>query len=393
MNIYILTNKDCNLRCKYCYEIAKEYKVNNMFNICSFIDLFDSKLGYDYENKNDILVDVNFMGGDSLSQVDLVKDTIDYFNYKRNTSTKYLNGKNIKYNIATNGTYFNPEVKDLILTYKDILGINVSLDGHPELHDINRINPDGSGSFLQVEKFIDFLIKENIFNFMNKITLSKASIPYLYDTIRFMHEKMKIPHLKMNFVMDYMGDITDSDLEILDNQMLKVSEYYLNHVEYDNTLLSYYNTYIYDTDITNKLNYKCGAGNCFTLDCEGDIYSCFRFAPPSVTNNKLKLSNVSYFDDSSYKDTLKFIRDGIVPIKMSDEECNSCDIALSCPYCPAGCYSEFGEFKRTKYICKIHKQLVKNIKPFWKKFVDKYPNSIFSKDIKDRITDGWVIKD
>ena len=53
---------------------------------------------------------------------------------------------------------------------------------------------------------------------------------------------------------------------------------------------------------------------------------------------------------------------------MSDEECKNCEVASGCAMCTGFCYDDGGTiFKRTKYICKMHKANVRAANYFWDK--------------------------
>ena len=47
------------------------------------------------------------------------------------------------------------------------------------------------------------------------------------------------------------------------------------------------------------------------------------------------------------------------------QECKNCEYESACAYCIAGCYSEYGEFKRQTYICQITQIQVEFAKKYW----------------------------
>ena len=72
-NITINTTEDCNLACKYCYEINKKPRTIQVENAKKFIDLIlseDDFLGLKGTDKEWMLDNglmIEFLGGDSLS--------------------------------------------------------------------------------------------------------------------------------------------------------------------------------------------------------------------------------------------------------------------------------------------------------------------------------------
>ena len=51
-----------------------------------------------------------------------------------------------------------------------------------------------------------------------------------------------------------------------------------------------------------------------------------------------------------------------------EEKCKVCIYESACPYCIGGCYSEFGEFRRTTYICEVIKILCEYAKKYWREY-------------------------
>jgi len=90
----------------------------------------------------------------------------------------------VRLSLNTNGTLLQREsVKKFILKYEDILNIALSLDGIKELHDKNRVNQNGEGSFDRAFENGLWLKSHGLDHI--KMTFSKNDIGYVADSLKF----------------------------------------------------------------------------------------------------------------------------------------------------------------------------------------------------------------
>lgn len=68
---------------------------------------------------------------------------------------------NIQVAIITNGVNLI-EYKELLEKYKDIISLQITLDGCKEIHDKRRIRSDGNGTFEEIVKNVNGIINLNI---------------------------------------------------------------------------------------------------------------------------------------------------------------------------------------------------------------------------------------
>ena len=362
LNCTINTTEDCNLRCKYCYEVNKRPKSIDFEKCKKFIDLLtdgdkiDKALRPDetVESQNLIL---DFIGGDSLIDPILLDKILSYFNYKNNLREV---PRNWRCSISSNGTLFSrPEVRAFCEKWKHNLCIGVSIDGCPEIHDANRIFPDGSPSMPEILKNWDWYKRTFPVEALGtKATCSRNSIPYLYDSLKFMHETLGMKYIHQNFIMEDMH-ITDDDLVLLDEQLEKCCYYVLEHKDdiYWSMLGDTYVPELCDSDMSKSM---CGSGRMIALGIDGNYYPCFRWLshtrgedePPMITGN---------IDEGiSHPEVHLMVSEGAKRINCTkDPKCLECEFEPCCRYCIGGCYGEFREFKRTTYICEVTKIICK----------------------------------
>ena len=235
-SVTFLTTENCNLRCKYCYEINKKEKHMDIEVAKKAIDklLAGKLIPKTAEKVAEKGIILDFMGGDSLINPQLLDKILDYFVIKVNT----INNKwtkiwrhSFRACVCSNGTLFsNPDVRSFCEKWKDNLSLGVSIDGCPEIHDMNRVFPNGKGSMTEILKWWDWY--QQFSDSSTKATCSRQTIPYLYESLKFMHEELGIKYINQNFIMED-GHYTEEDYRMLKEQysstdnkgMLRLKEY------------------------------------------------------------------------------------------------------------------------------------------------------------------------
>lgn len=97
----------------------------------------------------------DFIGGEPLLEIELIDKISDYIKeqmYVRN----HIWFDNYMFSISTNGVlYDSPKVQAYIAKNYTHLSIGVTIDGTKEKHDLNRVFPDGTGSYTIVQKNVE----------------------------------------------------------------------------------------------------------------------------------------------------------------------------------------------------------------------------------------------
>ncbi|MBN2536267.1 MAG: 4Fe-4S cluster-binding domain-containing protein [Spirochaetales bacterium] len=361
MSVSFHVTEDCNLRCRYCYEVNKRKRDLPLEYAKRFIELFiddpdpigvkDTK--WSWIQERGIIID--FIGGDALMRPELCDEIIRYFMfYSHLKDHRWKNRWRVC--ISTNGTLFgNKAVRDFLYKYRENLSLGVSVDGCPEIHNYNRSN-----SMNTILEYWDFYInlvgRENA---STKATLTNESIPYLYESVRYLHEVLGLHYISMNFVFDKQESKTDFDG--LSRQFEKLINYVLLHR--DDLYLGLFDKHQRRGYPMNKPDTTwCGSGAMPCLDVDGKIYPCFRFVPQNYRQPDIKPFIVGDIWDGFYKkENFEIIRLQSRG-KISCEKCLTCEVETSCAWCIAGAYGETGEFFRQTYICEINK-----IQSYWAK--------------------------
>lgn len=386
LNLTINTTEDCNMRCKYCYEINKHNKSIEFDKCKKFIDLVVSDDDYlDLNTHKDEIIEnirksgviLDFIGGDALMNVDILDQVLTYLVFKLNTSkteiAKYWRSS-WKASISSNGTLFSsPKVRAFCEKWKYNLSLGVSIDGCPEIHDKNRImlerGPNGEeiGSINKILEWWPWYRETfPLDSLQTKATCAKDSIPYLYDSLVFMHEKLGLKYINQNFIMEDTG-CTEEDYKILEDQLDKCVKYVFDH-RHELYWSMIDKNFLCKAREDSKDYWsagRCGSGSMPALSIDGQIYPCFRWLPHTQKSSGImSVGNVN--DGFIHKENFSKVRLGSARCNCTkDPKCLDCEYEEACSYCIGGCYAEFNDFIRTTYICEITKKQSAAARKYW----------------------------
>jgi uncharacterized protein len=110
---------------------------------------------------------ISFYGGEPLLNLDLIKRTIAH--------AEAIIAKNVQFNMTTNGTLLTPAVCNYLREKK--IRLTISLDGPRNIHDRNRVDKNGQGSFDTVMKNLAYLKHLDEKYYCKHINFSIVSAP------------------------------------------------------------------------------------------------------------------------------------------------------------------------------------------------------------------------
>lgn len=375
LNITFNVTEDCNIQCRYCYELNKRPTDLPLEYAEKFIDIIlddpdpINAIGTENEWILEQGLILDFIGGDALMRPQLVDDILKYFMYSSGIKNhKWAN--RWRASISTNGTLFGrSRVQELLIKYKDTLSIGVSVDGCPEIHNYNRSN-----SLNQILKWWDFYLGYAGEHASTKSTLNKEAIPYILKSVKFLHEDLNLKQINMNFIFEDMH-LEEEDLKEFNRQMEKVVDYVLQHK--DDLYLSLIGKRVLGHEMTDYDKGWCGAGSMPALSPNGKIYPCFRFMPHTMSDKKFDFYVGDVWEGLNRKDRFEFVRKQTRG-NISEDKCKTCEVESSCAWCIAGSYAECGKFFRQTYICEIHKAQASWAEIYWREY--------------DRSTSGSIVR-
>lgn len=365
--ITFVVTQDCNLRCKYCYMTGKESEHRMTFETAKkAIDYFLQEKEQLFDD--DYLI-IEFIGGEPLLEIELIDQIVDYFKIKIYAQNCGWFGK-YRIAISTNGILYSDEkVQEFINKNKNSLSIGISIDGTPEKHDLQRVYPDGRGSYEDVSKNVILWKKQFPFA-TTKVTIGHDDLPHTYESIIHLWN-LGINEVPANVVFEDVWQ--EGDDLILEEQLIKLADYIIDH-----KLWEKYNTTLFSDRLLEKLSNNemkhnfCGTGKAYTIDSDGNIYPCVRYMGYSLNNHdSIQIGTLGKGVDKDKVRPFYVLNSA----NQSDKKCLECEINAECAYCQAANY-DFSEkntnFERATYICQMHKARCRANSYYWAKLYNKY---------------------
>ncbi len=361
-SITFCVTEDCNLVCKYCYMTGKNHLKKLTFETAKkAVDYILSDRST-FKEKSIIW---EFIGGEAFVEIQLVDRITDYIKQQMFLlDHPWFNSYRLSF--SSNGLlYGTPEVQKYIKKNKSHLSIGLSVDGNKIKHDLQRVKPDGSGSYDDVVKNVPLWLSQ-FPSSSTKATFSHDDIPHLKDSIISLWD-IGIKIVAANVVFEDVWE--EGDDIIMEQQLRELADYII-----ENKLWEEYSVRFFDPSIGNPLTKEeldrnfCGAGKMLAIDCDGNFFPCIRFYGISLNNKKALC--VGNADTGIVQDKLRpFFALSLKT--QSPQECVECEVASGCSWCQ-GCNYDLAEtdtiYQRATGICKMHKATVRANKYFWDKF-------------------------
>lgn len=349
--VTFIVTKDCQLRCKYCYQVDKASHSVMSFDTAQ--KAVDCVLEESKSWKCDSLV-FDFTGGEPLLQIHLINRVVGYI-FAMAEKNHHPLRKTIIVRITTNGIlYGTKQVQEFIIKYKEYLRISISIDGDKIHNDLNRIYKNGRGSYDDILSNVK-LWTEQFSDALTRITVSSANVQYVYECIKHLIE-LGIRRIDVSTIVEDTWETGDD--VVFENQMIQVADYIIEHCLYNSIYVSAFETGIGHPISRFERLYPCG-GMTLSIDSSGNFYNCMRFANYSLRTKKERvIGNIHIGIDKNKTRPI----DSIEYQTIAPEKCLRCEVASGCKWCPAeNLDSSLTNtiFQRATAICLIHKAKVR----------------------------------
>ena len=257
----------CNLACTYCFE--NEWRKCGRTMRAMTRKTISHGLEWLFENAKEAgtdHVDIMLFGGEPLLRPDLCGHLLQ-------TGYELQTENNIQFrpNLITNGTLWNWDIEHLLYKYKLLLpgySAQLSIDGVGPVHDMNRVYPDGHGSYADIEENIGRYLKIFKGSLCVHGVVSRETMPHLFESYKAFAD-MGVPNI---WFMPLHTEVwTEADVALYDAQMQLIYDDMISR----NTV-SIYAPINKCLSGDRKLGPKtCGAGNSFfTITPAGDLWPC-----------------------------------------------------------------------------------------------------------------------
>lgn len=293
--VFYLTNA-CNLRCKYCYEKNKK---NNHMNF-SIIE----KLLNERKKSTDKSTTVSFFGGEPLLEKQLIYKTVKMCkDITKNTKHKF------EFSLTTNGTLIDDEF--IKFCKKNNITVGISIDGTESIHNLNRVDKTGKGSFQAIINNSKKCIAAKL-SCMALPVVTLNNVTALSESVKFLID-VGFKNITCNF--NYSDNWDVSTLNVLKREYIKIADIYYNEFKNKN----YIKIYPLDTKIQLHVNERKCSDSCnvnrIVVDTDGKLYPCIQY----VGNNEFVIGDYENGVDDKKRRTLILKR---LNSKVVCEECN-----------------------------------------------------------------------
>jgi len=283
----------CNLNCSYCF--ASQGKYHGERAVMSF-EVGKQALDFLMDNSGTRRnLEVDFFGGEPLMNWDVVKQLVEYAR-----SVEKERGKNFRFTLTTNGMLIDDDVIDF--SNREMSNVVLSLDGRKEIHDRERVDYAGNGSYDRiVPKFQKLVESRGGKDYYMRGTFTHANPDFTKDV--FHMTDLGFRELSMEPVVSAPDDpaaLTPEDLEVVKEQYEILAKEMIKRNKEGNGFTFYH----YMIDLTGgPCIYKrisgCGSGTEYmAVTPWGDLYPCHQFVGEEeyklgdiwngVTNNDLR---------------------------------------------------------------------------------------------------------
>jgi uncharacterized protein len=322
-----LTNQ-CNLSCQYCYEFGED-KVATPEGKKKFMDLETAKASVDFlleQSAGRQSIHITFFGGETLMNFPLLKQVVGYA-----TERAASQGRFIDFSLTTNATLLTPAIIEFLSDNQ--IGVTVSMDGPPELHDKLRVFANGRGSYDIIEPRVRALIKNHKTRpIAARVTLT-AGVTDVTRIYRHLKEDLgfhEVGFAPVTTSSNRLYAIGETGMNNVLGQFRMLAQEYLQYA-LRGELHGFSNVSDTLSELCQGVNksHPCGAGlGLLGVGPSGDIAPCHRF----VDSDEHAMGNIATGLDKG-KQT-DFLNRGHINAKY---DCQTC---WARPLCAGGCHHE-----------------------------------------------------
>ena len=318
----------CNLACIYCFKWQKKAVHMSEPTAKSAIDwLLEASGNFRGELK------VNLMGGEPLLRFDLIQKIVPYGKLRARQR-----GKSLHFGCTTNCTVLTDEMLSFWRRFG--MGFHCSIDGIPEVQNVNRPFLGGRGSSSAVERTVPKILSYRP-QVMARATISPQSVPFMHESAKYL---IGLGFRSMTFKAAVNCNWTAKDFEVLRRQYEKVGDFYIERLvsnrpvnieEFHKGIRSLHS-------VEANSRFPCGAGRGVVLvDPRGDLWPCHRFGPHQC-GGKFRLGTLG----GRFDDRLRAVFLDYNVLEDARADCRNCRAALTCR---SWCYAECVDSTHTFY--------------------------------------------
>ena len=317
--------RDCNLRCRYCYE-KHDQRIKEWMPLAvataAIEDILTQKDGLD-------LVEIQFFGGEPFLAWERIKEVVAW-TLGREWPKRYYFG------ICTNGTILTEEMKAWLVAHRHVVSLSFSIDGCREAHNLNR-----SGSYDALMAHVPFFREQWPYQFA-KMTINAETLPFVAQGVMALEEQ-GIPFTANVVFEDIWGDAEEKNrlLEVYRHQLDRLVDFYENRSDLSPVTLLDRPVWAVEKEAASDEGGGarfCGAGHeMVEVDVTGKHSPCHRYTT-WVTGQDECLGEVNR------------------QAEWGPDKCRTCPLIALCPTCAGFNWEVNGDSaQRTTFHCEAFK--------------------------------------
>ena len=339
------TGAICNLDCKYCFFLSKELLYpDSKFRMEK--DLLETYIRQLLESHKTPEVTIAWQGGEpTLMGLEFFERSVELVEkYKRA-------GQCVEHTIQTNGTRLDAEWCEFFKRNNFLVGLSV--DGPRTLHDAYRVDKGGNGTFHQVMRGWEYLVKHEVdFNIL--CTVHAANVDFPVDVYRFFRDDLKAKFMQFIPIVERIhtdllplahlgwGERDRGSRPLYTQHGNQVTERSVKAERYGDFLIEIFEEWVrhdigsvyvqmFDTTLGAHVGqygvcvFSPTCGNALALEHNGDLYSCDHYVEPAY-----KLGNIR---ETHMKDLVGSVQQRNFGANKRDtlpNYCRTCDVRFAC---------------------------------------------------------------
>jgi uncharacterized protein len=349
------TGAVCNLDCKYCFFLSKEmlYPGSRFRMADELLEIYIRQLLEAHQVPE---VNVAWQGGEpTLMGLDFFQRSVEYVEKYRRS------GQQVQYTIQTNGTKIDNDWAAFFKQHNFLVGLSV--DGPRELHDAYRVNKGGQGSFDQVMRGREALIRHGVdVNILCTVHAANADHPL--EIYHYFRDELEAQYMQFIPIVERATAQTlplanegwsarpGGERPLYTQVGELVTERSVKPEQYGRFLIAIFDEWVrrdvgkvfvqsFDAALANWLGqpslciFQPTCGNALALEHNGDLYSCDHFVEPAFLLGNIQKNHM--IDLISSKQQVKFGQDKFATLP---KYCRECEVLFAC----------YGECPRNRFI-------------------------------------------
>ena len=214
MSLTIAPTMACNFRCPYCYEQGKECITMNAETVKKLKE-FIGGLKEKYNR-----IGITWYGGEPLLAMDIIEEVMSelYQHYDR---------EHVTVSAVTNGYLLTEDVVEKLKKW-DIKGLQITIDGPPEIHNKRRRLPSGEDTFFVIlnnmKKALEIFPELNI---VVRINVDKTNIHGVDGIVSYLKEYTLLEKIQL-----YLAPVTDINGSCAHTPCFQTREFAIEEYEF-----------------------------------------------------------------------------------------------------------------------------------------------------------------